>query len=314
MRKARVKRPRTRPGDRHVLCHVPEPCASTAPESGKVVHSPRSLTSAAVKRFLTATLLFLLLPAPASAVDVVGDDVADEYVISGATYLDGSALAAPEAATCVGCHWRVVRICDAGSLDDRRGCEQLPISCASDVAEVWRADGEVQPPIGDPAWEYRGLMCLRHPPVSVVIADVAITDLVRQAVPALRPGSAPHSYTLTNLHTAFFSGQPIGADPVASVAGALVQLHLRPQWTWDFGHGPTLTTTHPGDATRYSAVRHRYPKRGIYRVNVLCTWSATYEVNGIGGNTVPQPVQQTAWFDLRVKEARRYLVHQRSTP
>ena len=256
-----------------------------------------------------------LLGTPAAAVDVTPDDVTDTYEISGAVILNGAFPEAQQAAGCSNCHWRVIRICTGGSLDDRRGCEQLPYPCIGDRAEVWRADAEVAPPVGDPLWQYRGLTCLTDAPVPAAPVLLAVPDLARQQVPGMHPGSKPSTTTLTNLPTAFFSGQPAAFDPEpVVVAGARVQLHLRPSWIWNFGHGSPLETTAPGSPVRISAVSHRYPRRGIYRVRVEAAWSATYDVNGIAGFRVADDIHQTAWFDLRVKEARRFLTNQRSNP
>lgn len=259
------------------------------------------------------TLLLSYVVGPAAAVDVVADDPADEYVISGSVLLNGSYPGAAEAAGCADCHWRIIRICTSGSLDDRRGCEQLPYPCTGDRAEVWRADATALPPVGDPAWRYRGLMCLTEQPTPTSTVTALVPEVIRQRVPALLPGSRPTNITLTNLRTAFFSGQPSEVEPEpVTVAGSRVQLHLRPTWTWDFGHGPPLVTTSPGAPVRNSAVRHRFPSRGSYRVRVDCTWQATYEVNGISGFRADD-IHQSRSFDLRVKEARRFLTNPRST-
>ena len=262
-------------------------------------------------RFLVPLVVLIGLAVPAAAVDVTADDTVDEYVISGAVVLNAGFPEAREAAGCSNCHWRIVRICTAGSLDERRGCDQLPNDCTADRAEVWRADAEVAPPVGDPLWQYRGITCLDDPPVSAAPVVAAVPELARQAVPELQPGSRPPHTTLTNLPTAFFSGQSGAIDPPAmTVAGARVRLHLRPIWTWDFGHGTPTITAAPGSPVRTSAVQHRFPRRGIYRVRVQCTWHATYELNGIPGFVVDD-LHQTGWFDLRVKEARRFLTTNR---
>lgn len=271
------------------------------------------LASPIVLRFLIAALLAVSSVAPAAAADVVADDAADEYVISGSTILNASTPSAGDAISCTTCHWRIVRICSIGSLDERRGCDQLPYPCTADRAEIWRADAAVIPPIGDPAWEYRGLMCLDSQPVPAETVNAAVADLVRQAVPPLRPGSAPTGITLTNLRTGFFAGQAVADPPPVNVAGAHVQLHLHPRWVWDFGHGQPLTSSQPGMPGASSTISHVYPRRGTYRVTVASSWTATYDVNGISGLGATGAVTQSGWFNLRVKEARRYSIIKRST-
>lgn len=272
------------------------------------------LTSRSVRKYLALLLGLMLILGPtanAVAIDVVADDTADEYLISGPAYLDSSFGEATAATDCADCHWRVLVICASGSLDDRRGCDQLPLACPR-IAEVWRADAVEAPPIGDPLWQYRGVMCLTHPPVLTREVHAQLPELVRQQVPPLRAGSRPHRITVTNLPTAFFSGQPERLDPELRVAGAVVRLHLEPAWTWDFGHGQPVLTHRAGTPQSTSPVRHRFPRRANYRVRVDARWHATYDVNGIPGSPVPDDITQSAWFDLQVREARRFLTPRRT--
>lgn len=291
----------------------PGPCAIHTPQSdyGHLLGTLPSVR--VVVRVLLIIIGLLALSVPATAVEISSDDLTDEYLISGAVILNHTFPDATDAAGCLDCHWRVIRICDSGGLDERRGCQQLPISCRTYPAEVWLAHGTAAPAIGDPAWEYRGLMCLDTPPVPVEQVSVAIPDLVRQQVPPLKPASSPRSVSLTNLSTTFSSGQPAAfTTPEVTVAGTLVQLHLTPSWTWDFGHGNPLTTTDPGRTGPASQIRHRYPRRGLYRIRVDAVWNATYAVNGIPGFVVTNPITQSAWLPLQVREARRFHIPNRS--
>lgn len=291
----------------------PGPCTVHTPQSDYVRAFGPVPSVHPVVRFLLGIASVLALSVPAAAIDVGADDLADEYLISGAVILNATFPEAADAAGCLDCHWRIVRICHSGGLDERRGCEQLPITCSTSQAEVWFAHGIGTPAIGDPAWEYRGLMCLDAPPVPVAQVSIAIPDLVRQQVPALKPGSSPRSVSLTNLPTTFSSGQPAAfTTPEVTVAGTRVRLHLNPTWTWDFGHGNPLTTSDPGRTGATSPIRHRYPRRGQYRIKVDAVWNATYDVNGIPGFVVTNPITQSAWLPLQIREARRFHIPNRS--
>ena len=266
-----------------------------------------------MNRFLRALLATLLatgsgLGGPAAAVDVIGNDATDTYEISGAVILDGSYAEAHEAATCSNCHWRIIRTCASGPLEDRRNCLGVPCPTAEGIAEVWRADAEAAPAIGDPLWTYRGLVCLTSPPTPVAVVATAVYDLAIRAVPPLRPASQPAASTLTGLPTLFTTGQPamVLTEP-AVVGGLTVLIHAEPTWTWDFGHGAPLTSSDPGGAWPSGRIRHVYPKRGIFRIRVTCSWHATYEVRGITELPVDGVITQSTWFDLRVREARRFL-------
>lgn len=284
----------------------------TAPERTRRSTTGPDLTSRAVKPFLgrlSGALLLALLPSPpAAAVDVLGNDTTDSYEISGAAILDGSFAEARDAATCSNCHWRIVRLCSPQTLDERLQCTVFPCAIESTVAEIWRADAPSRPAADDPLWTYHGLACLTGAATAVSTISPGVKDLATRAVPALRPASQPGSVTLTGLPTVFSTRQPAEVHTEPAVVGGLtVVVHAIPTWTWDFGHGSQFATSDPGGGWPLGRIRHTYPKRGIFRVRVTSSWRATYEVRGISDLPVDGVVTQSAWFDLRVREARRFL-------
>lgn len=249
----------------------------------------------------------LIADVPVAAVDVVANDTTDLYEISGSVILDSTYPESRDAATCTTCHWRIIRTCASGPLEDRRNCTGVACPTAEGIAEVWRADAPALPPVGDPLWTYRGLICLLEPPTATGAIAAGIRDLAVRAVPALQPLAQPRT-TLTGLPTLFRSGQPTDLMTAPAVVGGVtVRIRAVPSWTWDFGQGGILTTTDPGAAWPNGRVRHTYPRRGIYRVRVTCTWQAVYEARGITDLPVEGVITQSAWFDLRVREARRFL-------
>jgi hypothetical protein len=260
--------------------------------------------------FLPALLLALGPAAPAGATEVLADDLSDSYVISGAIILNGTFTEAQTASSCGNCQWRVIRVCTAGGVEDRSACLGTACVASEDVAEVWRADAPSPPPVGDPLWTYRGTMCLTEPPVAATVVTAGVHDLALRSVPPILLASQPTVSTLTGLPTYFRSGQPaqFQAAP-ATVAGTLVTLRAQPVWTWDFGQGATLTTSDPGGPYPSGRVRHTYPRRGIFRVRVTCSWHATYSTRGLTDIPVDGVITQSAWIDLRVHEARRYLTN-----
>ncbi len=285
----------------------------TAPKGTTPRGGTTDITSRAVKSFLSAlTALFLFTSSvgalPAAAVDVVANDITDVYEISGSIILDASFAEARESADCASCHWRILRTCATGPLEGRRNCLGIPCVAAANIAEVWRADAPAAPPIGDPLWLYRGLVCLTTPPIAVSVVSTQVRDFTLRALPALRPASQPASTTLTGLPTIFRSSQPmLFVSTPALVSGLTVTVRAAPTWTWDFGQGPQLITRDAGGAWPTGRVRHTYARRGIYRVRVTTTWRAVYTVPGIPDLPVEGDISQSAWFDLRVREARRFL-------
>ncbi len=282
----------------------------TGPKRAMLSTTPPFLTSRGMRQFLPALLLVVALATPASATDVTGNDLTDTYEISGAVILNHTFAEAPAASSCSNCHWRVIRICQAGGVEDRSACLGTACTASTEVAEVWRAEADAAPPIGDPLWTYRGTMCLTEPPIAAAPVAFAVRDLAVRGLPALRPIAQPSGRTLTGLPTYFRSGQPpLFRSAPALVADTTVVIRAQPVWTWDFGQGPLLSTSNPGGGYPHGAVRHTYPRRGTFRVRVTCTWHATYDTRGLTDLPVDGVITQSAWFDLRVKEARRYLTN-----
>lgn len=294
-------------------CAIGEAHLCTAPKRTSHPTSSSDLTSPSVKPFLlrvSVALLTVIISggALAAAVDVVGNDTTDSYEISGAVIVDGGFSEAHAAATCGNCHWHIVRICPPQALDERLGCTVFPCAVERSVVEIWRADADLRPPADDPLWQYHGLACIEAAPIAASALTAGARDMAIRALPPLKPVSQPASTTLTGLNTNFQSQQPSQLVTAAAiVAGESIRIRAVPTWIWDFGHGGVLTTSDPGGPWSNGRIRHTYPKRGIFRVRVTNTWRATYEVRGIPDLPVDGVITQSAWFDLRVREARRFL-------
>ena len=239
------------------------------------------------------------LPAPSGAADpavqVTADDASDAYRVSGGVLLT-SDPAPVEAATCTTCHWRFVHVCATGVLEDRAGCLTSQCPTREATVEVWRADAAEPPAVGDPAWVYRGITCLDAPPVAGPPLIALVRDAAERAVPAAMPATLPAGTTLTGLQTRFLAGQPTPFDAIFDVAGQPVRLHAVPIWTWDPGDGSGAT----------SRASHTFRHRGVYRIRLETRWSAEFETAGVRGIPIGAPITQTAWADLRVREARGF--------
>ena len=276
--------------------------------SGPKIHSrPLSSVSNMRIRLLTIAALAAVSILPASAVDVVANDGTDTYTASGAVILSADFPAASDAAQCSGCHWRIIGIC-TGSLDDHQNCLGLQCPAGTRPFEVWRADAPIAPIVGDPAWTYGGIACLGGPPLPADALRSSAYSSAQAQLPALRPAAQPAAATLTGLPVYMRTNQPgVFRSNVLEVAGTTVTVTAYPTWTWDFGDGGALSTADPGGLRPHKAVRHTYSRRGLVRVRVSATWSATYAVRGISDLPLEPDLRQSAWFDLRVRESRRFL-------
>lgn len=258
---------------------------------------------------LIALVCALACFAPARAVEVTAQDSIDAYEISGAVLLDASFPEARDAAKCAHCHWRILPLCRSGSLDDHRSCLNLPIKCPTGPAEVWRANAVKAPPVGDPRWVYRGLMCLTTAPTAIHPLQQEVRSAVLRYLPSLTPGAQPNTSTFVGLEVYFRSNQPTVFAPTSLVvAEQSVSLRAHPTWTWEFGDGTTLSTSNPGDVRPNGQVRHTYTRAGTYVVRVSCLWRGEFDAQGATGIPVPGLISQTASLNFHVRDARTLLI------
>jgi len=259
---------------------------------------------------LTAFVAALSWGAPAHATDVYADDDSDRYVGTGGLVLPASVDVAirTEVARCAGCQWRLSSPCQTSAagtpFSGTPVCLSVVRGCPA-MAEMLRAWFR---PAGGP-WREIGLVCVGvEGPVTVLDLGRQVRERLVTEVPPQRPSRQPAAGAVSQLPVVFDSGQPPqGVQDRLVLVGRAVVLDARPSWRWDFGDGAVLTTSDPGGAFPHLAVAHPYRAAGSYRVTLVTTWSATFEVDGLGPFPVADPVTQRAVVVVPVGEGRAVL-------
>ena len=267
---------------------------------------PRSRGRRVAAGAATAIILGVLTGAPSvGATEVIGDDERDVFIGSGSLILP-EAIARPgreSAAACPGCQWKATLTCDPVSPTACRGAARL---CPND--HQWLKISLLRP---GQSWQVIGSACFAPGgPISRSAFEYTLNEQVERAEPPLRPSHRPRSGVVTQLPVVFDSGQG-DADRAWTwtIVGMPVRVQAQPVWSWQFvSGGPVVTATHAGGAGSSDTVQHTYRTHGIHPVRVQATWSATYEVGGLGPLAVTQPVRQTQEFDLPVGQARAVLI------
>jgi hypothetical protein len=235
--------------------------------------------------------------------DVVGDDERDVFVGSGSLILPGS-MPRPGregAANCPGCEWKATLACDPSSPTACRGAARL---CPDH--HFWLRISLRRP---GGAWQGVGSDCFGPGgPVSRDSVEYSLRELLVEAVPALAPRHYPGRGLLPHLPVAFGSGQPGGSRQWTwTIVGLPVTVTANPRWTWSWSSGRTLVTTQPGSPGAQAAVTEVFVRSGSHSATVNTTWTATYDVDGLGPLTVTQPVVQSASLPVTVGQARAVL-------
>lgn len=253
--------------------------------------------------------IVLLIPAPAHALDVHGDDAADRFTGTGAIVLpSGSARGQRQtAATCAGCAWRMADPCaHATDPGAEAACRTVEAQCL-DGGSMLRAFISRD---GGATWEYLGMHCIPESgPVTVAAIGARVQDTFERAVPSGSIRTQPQSGVLPHLPVIFDSGQPEQL-PVSEhvVAGLRVRLAPRANWQWTFGDGGSMATARSGSRYPDVAVSHTYRRAGPQVVRLRTTWRAEYTVDGLGPIPVVEPVVQEVQAVVHVGEGRAVLV------
>jgi plastocyanin len=245
--------------------------------------------------------LFLLFNAP--AIDVIGDDGADQYVGSGGLLLPGmfSVETRDSVARCASCRWRLRDPCGPDT-----GCLISPMPCPPEhrvLETLWSRDG------GN-TWQAIGAWCVGPGgPRTVAQVGQAASDQFLADVEPPRLAVQPTAGAVTQVPTIWHSGQVAPTDPlVFQVLGAQVALTAVPRWVWEFGDGHALRTSSAGSRHPDRSVSHTFRRPGRYRVSCTTTWTATFTVDGLGPFPVAQDIEQRSAHTITVREARARLI------
>ena len=146
-------------------------------------------------------------------------------------------------------------------------------------------------------------------PISEAEMSSMVRDRVQQVAPPLRPGFQPANGALTQLPTVFRSGQAKSLSRTDSIAGFSVRLRATASWRWVWGDRTSSTTTRPGGKYPDMSVSHTYRRAGMFRAQVITSWTASYFVDGGGPYAViGGPVTQLGSLPVPVRQSRAVLV------
>ncbi len=115
---------------------------------------------------------------------------------------------------------------------------------------------------------------VKKSPTSVNLSD-RLTKLVPTAGVAYQPEFEP----LVNVPVYFWCDLPSIFQSRVDIIGEVVDVALRPSFTWSFGDGSVYSTTDNGAPFPNGTIRHTYSRPGTYVVSLLTTWNGSYTHN-----------------------------------
>ena len=111
-------------------------------------------------------------------------------------------------------------------------------------------------------------------------AATSIADRLTKLLPtggvAYQPGFEP----LVNVPGVFWCDLPKIFSTRFNIVGEVVDVTLRPSFSWSFGDGSIMQSTDPGAPYPNGSIQHAYLKEGTYLVTMLATWGGTWSNQG----------------------------------
>mgnify|MGYP002142471026 FL=1 len=110
-------------------------------------------------------------------------------------------------------------------------------------------------------------------------SSVNLSDRLTKLVPTAGVAYQPEFEPLVNVPVYFWCDLPSLFQSRVDIIGEVVDVVLRPSFTWSFGDGSVYSTTENGAPYPAGTIRHTYSRPGTYVVSLLTTWNGSYTHN-----------------------------------
>ena len=117
------------------------------------------------------------------------------------------------------------------------------------------------------------------PRVKKTTTTVNLSDRLTKLVPTAGVAYQPEFEPLVKTEVYFWCDLPAVFQSRVDIIGEVVDVTLRPSFTWSFGDGSVYATTENGAPYPNGTIRHSYSKAGSYVITLLTTWNGSYTHN-----------------------------------
>ena len=117
------------------------------------------------------------------------------------------------------------------------------------------------------------------PRVKKSTTSVNLSDRLTKLVPTAGVAYQPEFEPLVKTDVYFWCDLPSIFQSRVDIIGEIVDVTLRPSFTWNFGDGSVYTTTQNGAAYPNGTIRHSYARAGSYVITLLTTWNGSFTHN-----------------------------------
>jgi len=115
----------------------------------------------------------------------------------------------------------------------------------------------------------------------VAITATSLSDRISKSLPTTGISYQPNFQPLINVPVYFWNDMPAVFRSKVDLIGEVIDVTMRPSFTWAFGDGGFTSTTDPGGPYPNGKITHTYSRPGVYPVILITTWGGTFSHNGI---------------------------------
>lgn len=115
-----------------------------------------------------------------------------------------------------------------------------------------------------------------QPPVP---QSASLNDRLIKALPTAGIAHQPEYEPLVGVPVFMWTDLPTSFMTQVKIVGEIVDVALRPSFTWSFGDGTFLSTTDVGEPFPNGKIKHTYANPGTYLITLISTWNGTYTHN-----------------------------------
>ena len=112
------------------------------------------------------------------------------------------------------------------------------------------------------------------------VAATSIADRLTKLLPTGGVAFQPAFEPLVHVPVVFWCDLPKIFSTRFNIVGEVVDVTLRPSFSWSFGDGSVMQSTDPGAPYPNGSIQHAYLKEGTYLVTMLATWGGTWSNQG----------------------------------
>ena len=115
----------------------------------------------------------------------------------------------------------------------------------------------------------------------VAVAATSLSDRISKSLPTAGISYQPNFQPLINVPVYFWNDMPAVFQSKVDLIGEVIDVTMRPSFTWAFGDGSFKSTTDSGAPFPNGKITHTYSNPGTYPVVLVTTWGGTFAHNGV---------------------------------